>query len=88
MVACIGVKPETLYAHSVLRTSFLSGAILPAVLYCQPLVPRQLQKHNSMISFKLKPNFNRNCALKAKIITQFQQVICPLSEENQSKAES
>ena len=38
---CLCLGPG-MYAHSVLRTSFLSGAILPAVLYCQPHVPRSL----------------------------------------------
>ena len=38
---CLCLGPGV-YAHSVLRTSFISGAILPAVLYWQPHVPRSL----------------------------------------------
>ena len=40
---CLCLGPGV-YAHSELRASFISGAILPAVLYCQPHVPRQLQQ--------------------------------------------
>ena len=83
---CLCLGPGV-YAHSELRASFISGAILPAVFH---MCHAHCTGQKSMISVKCKLNFNCESALKAlKLISEAIQFICQISEaKSKLKAES